>query len=165
MKKYYIYRIEFPNGQFYIGQTSQPFAWMRWHSHVQYARMGKHTNQYIQDIYDDYGCDDWKFEVLLELESDDPYYVGLMETTTIDDHPNTINVRTKKPICVGGIKHKDDPKAYHKAYHRAYDKQRSYSKEYYQKTKHKHKAYYQANKERISKKYYDSKVVDNKVID
>ena len=165
MKKYYIYRIEFPNGQFYIGKTSQVFVWMRWANHIETVTRHKHNNKNIQEIYDDYGCHSWKFEVLLELESDDSCYVSLMENTCIMDHPNTVNLRTvTKPVRIG-VKRKDDPKAYYKAYRKEWDIQNSYSKKYYQKNKDKLKEYYQSNKERISKKYYDNKVVDKEVVD
>ena len=157
MKKYYIYRIEFPNGQFYIGQTSQAFVWMRWDGHINKVRAGKHNNQHIQNICDDYGYSDWKFEVLLELESDDPHYVSLMEKTIIDDHPNTTNqISSTKQIRVD-IKYKDDPKTYVRLY------QKEWARQHYKDNKLYHRDYYQQNKERISKKYYDNKEVDKVV--
>ena len=121
MKKYYIYRIEFPNGQFYIGQTSLPHVWMRWTRHIDDCKYNKHPNHLFQEIYNEHGSEDWIFETLLELESDDGFYIGLMENTIIDDHPNTIN-RTGAPNIRLDQKFSDNPKLYRKLYQREHYK-------------------------------------------
>ena len=131
MKKYYIYRIEFPNGQFYIGYSALTHVWMRWSRHVYDCQQNIHSNPLFQDIYNEYGSADWLFETLLELESDDTCYIGLMENTIIDEHPNTINM-TGPPMISVGKSYKDDPKLYRILYQREHYKvNKAYHKEYY----------------------------------
>ena len=68
---------------------------MRWTGHIEDVEAGKHTNEEMQEIYNEYGCEDWIFEELLVLHSDDKYYICLVEGHMIHNHPNVINVRNK----------------------------------------------------------------------
>ena len=137
---------------------------MRWTEHIKDVKTHKHGNSQIQAIYDEYGCRDWKFEVLLELESDDTRYISLMENTMIDDHPNNVNRYGGVPKINLGIRYKDNPKLYRQLYHKEdYQYRKTYHKEYYQANKEKSKQYYQLNKERILRRYHENKEVDKVV--
>ena len=90
MRQFIIYRITFPTGQFYIGQTNH-HEYERWGSHLSFLKAGKHKNLRMQEIYNEYGYDDFVFEILVKDISDDKAYVNLLEKHLISDHPNTIN--------------------------------------------------------------------------
>tara|TARA_R110000796_G_C14296399_1_gene404656 strand:+ start:65 stop:601 length:537 start_codon:yes stop_codon:yes gene_type:complete len=64
---------------------------MRWTAHIEEVEAGKHTNKHIQEIYNEYGCEDWLFEDLMTIKSDDKSYVNLIEGHIIFNHPNTVN--------------------------------------------------------------------------
>ena len=90
MKKFVIYRITFPTGQFYIGRTYHSID-LRLNRHLTSLKKGSHGNIAMQEIYNEYGSKEFNIEVLLEDESDDRCYVNLLENYLICDHPNTIN--------------------------------------------------------------------------
>ena len=90
MRQFIIYRITFPTGQFYIGQTHM-HEYERWGNHLQDLKSGKHGNITMQEIYNEYGYDDFEFEILVKDTSDDRAYVNLLEKHLISEHPNTIN--------------------------------------------------------------------------
>jgi hypothetical protein len=90
MRQFIIYRITFPTGQFYIGQTYS-HEYVRWGGHLQDLKLGRHGNKAMQEIYNEYGHDDFVFEILIKDTSDDRAYVNLLERHTVKYHPNTIN--------------------------------------------------------------------------
>ena len=94
MKTYTIYKIVFPNGECYIGQTSK-HEYVRWGQHLEKASTNRHEGKKFQAIYDEYGYDDWVFEVLQREDSDDTSYVGLLEQSYVDKHPLCINNSNK----------------------------------------------------------------------
>ena len=90
MDTYKIYKITFPNGTHYIGQTRK-HVYQRWASHLNEVQYGKHLNPRIQEVYDEYGYDDWVFEVIQTEVSDDTSYIALLEHHHIKETPNTLN--------------------------------------------------------------------------
>jgi hypothetical protein len=94
MKKYTLYKIEFPNGECYIGQTSK-HEYVRWGSHLSELDRNKHINSRMQDIYDEEGADEWVFKVLKREVSDDSAYIHLLEQHYVNEHPTCVN-RTNK---------------------------------------------------------------------
>lgn len=89
-KIYKIYKIEFPNGECYIGRTSN-HEYIRWGHHLSRCKAGKHSNNRIQSIYDKYGDEDWKFEVIKVEKSNDSSYISLLEEQFIKQFPNNVN--------------------------------------------------------------------------
>tara|TARA_R110000803_G_scaffold189989_1_gene252487 strand:- start:21 stop:524 length:504 start_codon:yes stop_codon:yes gene_type:complete len=94
MKIYTIYKIGFPNGECYIGQTSK-HEYIRWGQHLEKASTNRHENKKFQVIYDEYGYGEWVFEVLQREDSDDTSYVSLLEQSYVDKHPLCINNSNK----------------------------------------------------------------------
>ena len=90
MRQFIIYRITFPTEQFYIGQTHM-HEYERWGSHLADLKSGRHGNIAMQEIYNEYGYDDFEFQILIKDTSDDRAYVNLLEKHLISEHPNTIN--------------------------------------------------------------------------
>ena len=123
-----IYRITFPDDTFYIGRTDNYYY--RWGTHIQDARKGRHYNSLIQDIWNEYGDEDWEFEILLELEGD-VSYISLMEASCIEGHPNLVNNRQV-------WKSKEDRDAYY--YNKAYNTDERIKKQVERKIKQEDKA-------------------------
>jgi len=90
MKTYTLYKITFPNNTCYIGQTSN-HVYIRWGDHLSRAQAGIHINTRIQEVYDKFGYDEWKFEVIQTEVSDDLSYISLLEQHYIKQTPNTLN--------------------------------------------------------------------------
>jgi hypothetical protein len=125
IKKYKIYKIIFPNGEHYIGKTEM-HEYMRWGQHLSDCKRGKHGNKKIQEIYNEYGYDEWKFEVLKVEESDDSSYISLLEEQYIRDTPNTVNVYTLNI---------DSKKSWQRYYNKNQEEIKSKNLEYYYKNK------------------------------
>jgi hypothetical protein len=125
IKKYKIYKITFPNGEHYIGRT-ETHEYMRWGSHLSDCRRGKHANKRMQEIYNEYGYDEWKFEVLKVEESDDSSYISLLEEQYIRETPNTINVY---------ILSIDSKKSFQRYYNENKEREKQRRLEYYHKNK------------------------------
>ena len=149
MRQFIIYRITFPTGQFYIGQTNH-HEYERWGSHLSFLKAGKHKNLRMQEIYNEYGYDDFVFEILVKDISDDKAYVNLLEKHLISDHPNTINYydgrKTDKQLeehllMVRKIYHKNHKYGGKQLYQKDYDEiirkeaKRKYDREYNQQKK------------------------------
>ena len=98
MDKYTIYKIAFPNGKCYIGQTSK-HEYIRWGQHLNECGYNIHNNKSIQAIYDEYGYDDWVFEVLQRETSDDKSYIHLLEQHYVDKNIDK---------CVNRVKMSDE---------------------------------------------------------
>tara|TARA_B110000285_G_scaffold208760_1_gene249207 strand:+ start:446 stop:853 length:408 start_codon:yes stop_codon:yes gene_type:complete len=96
MKKYTIYKIEFPDGSSYIGQTRN-HEMIRWGQHLNDVQQNRHGNPRIQSVYDEYGYDDWVFEIIEQVVSDDSSYVCLLEQHYIKKTPNTLNRASRLP--------------------------------------------------------------------
>ena len=92
-----IYKITFPNNKCYVGISKNPKV--RYTSHRSLCSRGKHTNAEMQSIYDEYGYDDWVFEVLSYDIGDDEYHSN-MENKIIAETPNTINTYDGKWVLL-----------------------------------------------------------------
>lgn len=90
MKTFIIYRITFPTKQVYIGQTTK-HHFTRWGTHIDKCSEGKHVNPTIQAIYNEYGSDNWEFEILIKDTYEDKSYVNLLEGQIIRIHGNNVN--------------------------------------------------------------------------
>lgn len=121
MKLYKIYEIKFPTGEVYIGKTFR-HEFIRWAQHMEECEQGRHNNPRIQEIYNEYGYDDWEYKVIAVEESDDSSYIALLEEYHIKNTPNTLNV-----------KHQNNPKYKTKEYKREYNKKYYREKGWYVK--------------------------------
>jgi hypothetical protein len=145
MRQFIIYRITFPTGQFYIGQTYS-HEYERWGNHLTLLKFGKHGNLRMQEIYNEYGYDDFVFEILIKDTSDDKAYVNILEKHLVGDHPNTINYhdgrKTDKQLeehllMVRKIYNKKHKYGGKQLYQKDYDEiirkeaKRKYAREYY----------------------------------
>jgi hypothetical protein len=115
MKKYTIYKIEFPNGECYIGQTSK-HEYERWGNHINRLSRNKHINSRMQSIYNEYGDEGLVFKVLKREVSDDSSYIHLLEQHYIDEHPTSIN-RSNKYNCLSEGEVKERARANAKRYY------------------------------------------------
>ncbi len=88
------YKISFPNNTCYIG-TTRVHHFERWGNHLNSARRGKHENSQVQKIYDEYGCDEWVWDVLFK-ETCDKHQHKINEYQLIKETPNTLNIQTGK---------------------------------------------------------------------
>jgi group I intron endonuclease len=74
-----IYCIEnIDDGKKYIGYTRDINH--RWYIHKWLLRGNNHTNEYLQYAYNKYGEEKFKFWIIQEMNTDDIYILGLMET-------------------------------------------------------------------------------------
>lgn len=94
------YKITFPNNKCYIGSTIN-FRKRCW-AHQSHVRHNKHANTEVQTIYNKYGYDDWKYEILFE-ETGDKEYHKIREHALIQETPNTVNKDTGKLCLIGNI--------------------------------------------------------------
>ncbi len=87
------YKITFPDGSTYYGRTKH-HIYERWGNHLQTARLNTHRNKHIQTVYDEYGYDDWVFEILfVKVYSKDQH--SICENTLIHDDSKALNIRVK----------------------------------------------------------------------
>ena len=88
------YKISFPDNTCYVG-TTKVHHFERWGNHLNSARRGRHENHLIQKVYDDYGCDEWVWEVLFK-ETGTKHQHKINEYQLINETPNTLNIQTGK---------------------------------------------------------------------
>lgn len=118
--KHIVYKIIFPTNETYVGQA-KIHQYIRWGQHIADCARGVHGNKRMQEIYNEYGCDEWVFEIIESIEHDDKDYVNLVENMYIQTTPNTINSRQIKgdPKMWVGLtkkekKRKQDLESYHR---------------------------------------------------
>jgi len=92
------YKITFPDNTCYIGSTID-FRRRCW-AHQGHVRLNKHANVRVQAIYDEYGYDDWRYEILFE-ETGNKEYHKIREHTLIQETPNTLNMDTGRLCLIG----------------------------------------------------------------
>ena len=85
-----IYRIILPCGGTYIGQTKK-HVYQRWGQHLTDLDRGRHPNEQMQSSFDNDEVDEWEFEIIESLESDDKAYINLMEQHHTEIEVNAIN--------------------------------------------------------------------------
>lgn len=78
-------------GEFYIGSTTKSFK-MRWQTHRSLLRCNKHCNKLLQKAWNEYGIENFKFEVLRECS---PSQCEYYEQQLIDTEYPVYNIRTK----------------------------------------------------------------------
>ena len=89
-----IYRIVLPCGGTYVGQTKN-HIYQRWGQHLTELSRNIHPNTQMQTSYNNGEVDDWKFEVIDTIETDDKSYVNLMEQHYMKLEINSINTNKK----------------------------------------------------------------------
>ncbi len=119
-----IYKIVLPCGGTYIGQTLT-HEYQRWGGHLQDLGKGKHYNKQLQESYNKGEVDNWEWEVIEVIESDDKSYINLMEKHYAALEINLINERQMHA----------NVKARNSYYRETWLK--AYNKEYYQNNKEK----------------------------
>ena len=87
-----IYRIVLPCGGTYIGQTKK-HIYQRWGQHINDVSYGKHYNEQMQSSFDNGEVDEWKWEIIEAIETDDKAYINLMEQHHAALESNLINAR------------------------------------------------------------------------
>tara|TARA_R110001632_G_scaffold222714_1_gene354095 strand:- start:43 stop:468 length:426 start_codon:yes stop_codon:yes gene_type:complete len=97
-----IYRIVLPCGGTYVGQTKK-HVYQRWGQHLTDLDRGKHYNKQMQKSFDNNEVDDWKFEIIESIESDDKSYINLMEqhhaaleVNLINEHKMHVNEKERR---------------------------------------------------------------------
>lgn len=87
-----IYRIVLPCGGTYVGQTKK-HVYQRWGLHLTELDRGKHYSKPMQESFDNGEVDDWKWEIIEVIETDDKAYINLMEQHHAALESNLINAR------------------------------------------------------------------------
>ena len=142
-----IYRIVLPCGGTYIGQTKK-HVYQRWGLHLTDLDRRRHNNKQMQSSFDNGEVDEWKFEIIESLESDDKAYINLMEQHHIKMEVNAIN---SYGVHV-------DKQARQESYR---DMNNENSKKYYHKNKGERRKYYHKNKGEGMVKLSDEEVKAN----
>jgi group I intron endonuclease len=86
----FIYQIEnIKNGKIYIGQTRNPT--IRWQNHCSLLRNDKHDNSHLQNAWNIYGAENFKFSIIKEvpLEQLNHHEIQVIETFSKDKVYNT----------------------------------------------------------------------------
>ncbi len=90
-RKGYIYRLTIKD-RFYFGRTMQEPQARFWH-HRGYLRSGKHCNKYLQNMFNKYGEEELKFEIIASctdcnfLDQVEQFYIS-----KFIDEPNCMNI-------------------------------------------------------------------------
>ena len=102
-KKYGIYAIiNTVNDKIYIGSTISSFK-NRWYSHSYNLRKNKHTNGFLQNMWNDYGKEVFEFYILEVLNTKDnifkreQYYMDNYDTV----YPNGYNIAPIAGVFIG----------------------------------------------------------------
>lgn len=94
------------NGKLYIGSTAKSFK-KRWGIHVCHLRKGKHHSRHLQAVWNKYGEENFKFEI---LEICDPQDSISREQYYIDLHKSQSVLMNMSPTARSalGCKHSDE---------------------------------------------------------
>ena len=159
-----IYRIILPCGGTYVGQTLR-HEYQRWGAHLNDLTRNAHDNEQMQASYNNGELDDWKFEVIETIETDDKAYANLMEQHYIELENNSINrkkkrVNNKAKLKSYSKKANTPPKPRRKWRDISEEQKKANRKEWMENNKEKirgyYKKYYEKNREKkieYSKKY------------
>jgi len=111
-----IYKIvNLKNGKLYIGSTSNDFR-ERWWTHKSYLNNNKHDNKHLQNAWNKYGGQNFKFEIIEEckkeiLREKEQYYI---DQWYLDENGKFIKQRgyniREKAESNEGVKHTEDVK-------------------------------------------------------
>ena len=131
-----IYRIILPCGGTYVGQTLK-HKYQRWGQHLSDLDRGVHHNPRMQESYSNGEVNNWKWEVLETIDTDDKAYINLMEQhyATLED--KLIN---KQKIHINKKARLESYKEYHNK------KASEYYYNNHEKMKQKHLKYYYKKK-------------------
>ena len=86
---YKVYRIAFPNGDEYIGSTSDKYPSVRWGGHRHKAKKGIHYNKKLSNNILSYSKEETIYEVLNEVTTKDE--ARLLEQKYINESKQCIN--------------------------------------------------------------------------
>lgn len=117
-----VYSITAPNGKQYIGSSVN--VRKRWNVHKYHLRKGEHGNAHLQNSFDKYGEEGFKFEVLLICAAED---LTFFEQRAIDRFEPEFNVY-RVAGSPKGYKHK--PEAIEKIRKSSTERARSFSSEH-----------------------------------
>ena len=87
------------NNKLYIGSTKQFI--LRFSTHKNLLRKNKHENPYLQNSWNKYGEENFKFEILIELSNSELDNILKLEEETIVKY-NTLNRKYGYNICKVG---------------------------------------------------------------
>ncbi len=93
------------NGKFYIGSTNCIRA--RWENHRSQLRRSIHGNSYLQRVYNKYGLENLKFEILAECPSED---LTKLEQWFLDNLKPEYNILKQARGGFRGMNHTEEAK-------------------------------------------------------
>ncbi len=85
-----VYTITAPNSKQYIGSSVN--VRMRWNTHKYHLRHGQHANKHLQNSFDKYGEEAFKFEILLICETKDLIFFEQRVIDRFDPEFNTYKI-------------------------------------------------------------------------
>ena len=88
------YRVTLSNGSTYYGRTTRKGN-VIFSEHKNSAKKGRHDSKYVQEVYNKYGCKDWKFEILTEETGNNDHH-NRIEFNHIKADPKSININNGK---------------------------------------------------------------------